>query len=210
MPDLRNKWPKQREPSPIAGQIYPNQQPIVGVFGQEGFGEQFLVNAPAITAQQQQISEETQIQELPDLHNRPIEEDVEILAAEMLLKADRSATDWKPITYTFDGVNPQQVGRMVGRVTIVLFNGTGNVMVARTVNGLSVASNENFTLVQGASVSVDTEGEFYLTAAVGIKLSVIQTFWDLGAMVVAKERTKRHYNRRPINWTGVKASANTK
>src|SRR5271170_1457429 len=108
MPDLRNKWPKQRQPSPIAGQQFPNQQPIVGVFGQEGFGEQFSVYSHAVTAQQSQVVEEINIQEQPELHKKPVEEDVEIIAADMLLKADRSATDWIPITYLFDGTNPQQ------------------------------------------------------------------------------------------------------
>jgi hypothetical protein len=209
MPDLRNKWPKQREPSPIAGQQYPNQQPIVGVFGQEGFGEQFSTYSPAVVTQQKQIVEEIEIQEQPELHKRPIEEDVEILAAEMLLKADREATDWKILTVTFDGQNPQQIGRMVGRVTILFFNGTENVTIARTVNGLSANSNENWTLATGASASVDTEGEFYLTAIVGTQLSIVQTFWDLEAMIIAKQRTKR-YNGKPHQWTGAKASANTK
>jgi hypothetical protein len=209
MPDMRNKWPKQREPSPIAGQSYPNQQPIVGVFGQEGFGEQFSTYSPAVTAQQNQIVEEIDIQELPELHKQPIEEDVEIIAADMLLKADRSATDWTPITYLFDGVNPQQVGRLVGRVTIVLFNGTGNVIVARTINGLSVASNKNFTLNQGDSVSIDTEGEFYMTAINGTKVSVIETMWDLSAMAVARRRIRQTL-RKLAPWTGTKASANTK
>jgi hypothetical protein len=209
MPDMRNKWPKQREPSPIAGQSYPNQQPIVGVFGQEGFGEQFSVYSPAVSAQQNQIVEEIDIQELPELHKQPIEEDVEIIAADMLLKADRSATDWTPITYLFDGVNPQQVGRLVGRVTIVLFNGTGNVIIARTVNGLSVASNKNFTLNQGDSVSIDTEGEFYMTAINGTKVSVIETMWDLSAMAVARRRIRQTL-RKLAPWTGTKASANTK
>jgi hypothetical protein len=209
MPDMRNKWPKQREPSPIAGQSYPNQQPIVGVFGQEGFGEQFSTYSPAVTAQQNQIVEEIDIQELPELHKQPIEEDVEIIAADMLLKADRSATDWTPITYLFDGVNPQQVGRLVGRVTIVLFNGTGNVIIARTINGLSVASNKNFTLNQGDSVSIDTEGEFYMTAINGTKVSVIETMWDLSAMAVARRRIRQTL-RKLAPWTGTKASANTK
>jgi hypothetical protein len=209
MPDLRNKWPKQRQPSPIAGQTYPNQQPIVGVFGQEGFGEQFSVYSPAVTAQQNQVVEEIEIQEQPELHKQPVEEDVEIIAADMLLKADRSATDWIPITYLFDGTNPQQVGRSVGRVTIVLFNGTANVVVARTVNGLSASSNKNFTLNAGDSVSIDTEGEFYLNAVAGTKVSVIQTFWDLGAMAVAKRRIRQQL-KKLAPWTGVKASANTK
>lgn len=208
-PEIDRKWPKQREPSPIAGQNFPTQQPIVGVFGQEGFGEQFSVNSPLVLAAQQTMVEETRIIEQPELHRITIEEDPEILAAEMLLKADREATDWKPITFTFDGINPQQVGRMVGRVAILFFNGTGPVTIARKQADLSSLSNENWTLATGASSSINTEGEFWLTAANGTKLSVIQTFWDLEGLVVAKKRSKNaHYNGTPRSWQGTKASSN--
>lgn len=208
MPNFK-RWPIQREPSPIAGQSFPNQQPIVGVFGKEGFGEQFSTFSPAVTAQQNQIVEEINIQELPEIHRIPFEEDVEILAAEMLLTAKRSPTDWKPITYTFDGKNPQQVGRMVGRKTIVFFNASATVTIGRTVNSLGTGSNENFTVPSGNSASIDTEGEFWMTAVSGTTISVLQTFWDLEAMIIAKRRTKREF-RNVVNWTKTKSSANTK
>lgn len=206
---MRNKWPKQREPSPIAGQSFPNQQPIVGVFGQVGFGEQFTVNSPIVLAQQQTMVEETRIIEQPELHKEPIQEDVEILAAEMLLKANRSPTDWNPITYLFDGVNPQQIGRKVGRKTIVFFNGNDNIIIARRVNGLTQASNESFILNTGNSASIDTEGEFWLFGAAGDQISVIETYWDLGAMVVAKRRSKFANGIKNLTgWSGTKASSN--
>jgi hypothetical protein len=208
LPDFK-KWPLQREPSPIAGQTYPTQQPIVGVFGQEGFGEQTPVNAPAVVMQQKVITEQTQLQELPEHHRDPVTEDVEILAAEMLLKANRSPTDWKPITYTFDGENPQQIGRMVGRKTIVFFNGSNPAVIGRTVNSVTGVSNENFTLTNPDSASIDTEGEFWIMMFnSGDTLSVVQTFWDLGAMVVAKRRTKNANGfKHSAGWSGIKSSS---
>lgn len=208
-PGIDRKWPKQREPSPIAGQSYPTQQPIVGVFGQEGFGEQFSVNSPVVLAGQQVMTEQTRVIEQPELHTVTLDEDPEILAAEMLLKADREATDWKPITYTFDGINPQQIGRMVGRVTILFFNGTGPVTIARKIAQLVPGTNQNFVLAPGASCSISTEGEFWLTGTNGTQLSVVQTFWDLEGLVIAKKRSKNaHYNGRPRSWDATKASSN--
>lgn len=206
-PGARQKgWPRQREPSPVGGYQYPNQAPIVGVFGQQGF-ETVPVYSPGVLAQQKQITEQTQIQELPENHKRPLKEDVEIMAAEMLLHNKRSATDWKVITYTFDGTNPQQVGRMVGRVTIVFFNGTNNVTVARTVAGLAATANEQFIVTAGNSASIDTEGEFYMTAVANTTISVLHTFWDLEAMALAKIRTSREVRESP-HWSGMKTSSN--
>ena len=208
MPDFK-KWPLQREPSPIAGQTYPTQQPIVGVFGQEGFGEQVAVNSPAVLVGQKTMIEQTRIIEQPELHKEPIEEDVEILAAEMLLKANRSPTDYRVITFTFDGVNPQQIGRMVGRKTIVFFNSSDNIVIGRTVNSLSESSNENFILDTGNSASIDTEGEFWMMGAEGDTISVLQTYWDLEAMVVAKRRSKNANGyKHSAGWAGTKASSN--
>jgi hypothetical protein len=208
MPNFK-RWPMQREPSPIAGQMYPNQKPIVGVFGQEGFGEQFSTNALPVLVQQKVITEQTAIIEQPELHKEPLHEDLEILAAEMLLKANRSPTDWNPITYTFDGVNPQQIGRRVGRKTIVFFNSNDNIVIARKEAGLAATSNENFILIAGNSASIDTEGEFWMMGVADDVITVVETFWDLGAMVIAKRRMKNANGyKHSAGWSGTKASSN--
>jgi hypothetical protein len=208
MPNVKNKWPIQREPSVVAGHTFLNQQPTIGVFGQTGY-DRIPTADLRVLAQQKVVTEQTAIQEQPELHKVPIVEDPEILAAEMLLKADREATDWDITTFIFDGINPQQLGRMVGRVSLLFFNATATVIIARTVANLSASSNKNWALNVGSTSTLKTEGEFWLTAASGTKLSVIETFWDLEAMAIAKLRTQRRHPQTP-NWSGVKASANTK
>lgn len=195
MTQSRKTWPLQREPSPISGQTYPNQQPIVGVFG----AEPFMPLAPPpnnAVETAAQIIEEIGYQEMPELHRRPWEDDKEVMEAEMLLKNNREATDCKPLTITFDGENYFQIGRWPGRKTIMFFNGSANVTIANTVAGVTnTASNENWTLEQGNSASIDTEAPFWLMATSGTTVSIIQTYYDLDAMALARWRVKNEQRR---------------
>ena len=182
---------RQKQPSIVQGQEYPNQQPIIGVFGREP--NDTYVPQPFGLGTGMQIKEETLTQELPEVHRRPFEEDKEIIEAETLLHIKREATDWKPITYTFDGKNPQQVARLIGRQTISFFNGSANVTIANNQTGVTnPSSNENFILTTGNSASIDTEGGFWLMAVAGTTISVVQTYYDLDAIALTKRRIKRH------------------
>lgn len=120
---------------------------------------------------------------------------VETVLAELLLKAKREATDWKPYTFTLSGGTDQIVGRKPGRKTLALFNGQANVNISNTQNGLNV--NEYITLDAGASLSLDCEGPVWAKGTAGETVQYIETFYDLDAIAIAKLRIQEKFNDSP-------------
>jgi hypothetical protein len=180
----------------------PNEQEKQQFFGEYGF--QPLRPIPA--QQTQQLAEELTEENPPLFHEEkhPMT-DAETLAAEAILRADRTPTDWQPHTTTFDGVtNYQLCGIRPGRETVAIFNGTGNVLIAKSESGLNPRSNDNFTLFQGASCSIDTEGEIWAFSSVGITVSSMETYYDLAEMAIAKTRLAKS-KRIPVDTNGRQA-----
>lgn len=171
---------------PIGKSDYPEQIPILETFGRQ---PNDTVNPPPLSVGTgMQITEEVGYQNSYEYSKKEYENDKELVEAELLLKAKREPTDCKPMTYILDGTNPQQIGRLVGRKTITFFNGSANVTIANQISGLT--SNENWTLTAGDSASLDTEAEFYITAAAGTAVSIVQTYYDLDKMALALWRKK--------------------
>jgi hypothetical protein len=139
-----------------------------------------------------QISQEVEKVEPPRLHPDRFTVDKETVLAEMLLRAKRTSTNWKPFTAIFDGTNSLQLASYrPGRQTIIFSGGTSNVIIASSASG--IRSNENFTLPQGSSISLDTEGPFWgFSSTVGTSLYVIELYFDLDQMAIAKGRKDKH------------------
>lgn len=147
-----------------------------------------------------QLSQEVAKAEPSRINPEHYAHDKELMLAEMLLRAKRSPTDWKPATFVFDGVSTVQIAAIrPGRQTIILFNGTNSIIVARKESGIK--SNENFTLAQGASVNFDTEGPLWaFSATSGTTLSVVELYYDLEQMALAKGRktgNERQWDKHP-------------
>jgi hypothetical protein len=156
---------------------------------QQHFGEYgFQPLRPVMGQQTTQLAEELENEDPPLWHEQKHHlTQRETIEAEALLRADRSPSDWDPLTVLFDGkTNQQLAGIQIGRETIMLFNGTGNILLAKSESGLAANSNKNFTLYEGASCSIDTEGELWGFAVAGAQVSVVSTFYDLDQLALTK------------------------
>jgi hypothetical protein len=167
----------------------PTEQEKQQHFGEYGF--QPLLPVPI--QQTTQLSEELYQENPPQIHPEKHAIDRQTVEAESLMSGQRQPTDWDPITWTFDGLKSiQMAGPEPGRETIMFFNGSGNVVIAKSDSGLAINSNKSFTLYEGDSCSVDTEGEFWGFAAEGVELMMVRTYYDLDAMALARRRLENN------------------
>ncbi len=159
------------------------------------FGQPEEVPGAAATVQEaQQILAD---QEQNDRPSGPIPEvglhpftNIEKTQAEQLTSIKRSPTDWAPRTLTaLDTVPIQLTKPRVGRKTLMIFNGSAAVTLARTYTDLvSPTSTAFITLNAGNSLSIETEGGFWWKpSAAGMTISYIETFWDDERIAEAKD-----------------------
>lgn len=121
------------------------------------------------------------------LQNRHL--DVETTDAHMLMRAKRKPTDWRGMSWFFDGNRPiQLLGIRVGRETALFFNGSSDVLFARTENDCRATSNENFVLKLNNTLALDTEGEFWANAPNNTTLNMIETWYDLASIELAQRK----------------------
>jgi hypothetical protein len=119
--------------------------------------------------------------------------DRETAEAHMLMRVKRKPTDWRAMTWTFNGLTAiQLLGIRVGRDSAIFFNGTDNVIFARKEGDANARSNENFILNINNTLAIETEGEFWGFAAANVTLQLIETWWDLDAIQLASQKIAHH------------------
>jgi hypothetical protein len=146
------------------------------------------------------LSEQINITGQPIEHYQRRHIDVETVEAHMLMRAKRKPTDWKPMAWVFTGTVPIQIaGIRVGRESLLFFNGSDDILIARKEVDCRATSNENFVLKLNNTLAIETEGEFWANAATGVTLQTIETWFDLDALILAQKKIDhrklelRHY-----------------
>ena len=157
-------------------------------FGKYGF-QPLGVSHPGDTPSGIVLSEQVDVDIPPMGHLQRRHVDVMTTDAHMLMRVKRKPTDWDPTTWTFDGLRPIQVlGIRVGRETVLFFNGSADVLFARKEGECRATSNKNFVLKLNNTLAIDTEGEFWANAAQGTTINMIETWYDLPSIELARRK----------------------
>lgn len=168
----------------------PEQEQQGPHFGKYGF-EPLKVFFPGETPMGTILSEQVEVGIPPMGHLQRRHVDVMTTDAHMLMRAKRKPTDWRALTWTFDGFRPAMIlGIRVGRESVLFFNGSGQVLFARKERDCSANSNENFVLNINNTLALETEGEFWATADAGTTLNVVETWYDLPSIELAAKKIK--------------------
>ena len=110
-----------------------------------------------------------------------IAELVRRLAAEQLINLKRSPGLWLPQTVTFTGVPVQIVGPRPFRKSIGFAFGSAAVTLGVSLEDVTEANARTISLPSSQSLTMDTEGPVWGTAASGTTLVVIETIWSMQA-----------------------------
>lgn len=163
--------------------------------------EPIRVTLPGQTISGITISEEAHHEIEPHLHHERLHLDRETVEAEWLFEANRKPTNWRPMTWTLSINQPTQVlGIRPGRATVMFFNGTNRIWFARDETSVRFSTvtnqpvgNEVCSLYPGSSLAVDVESEWWAAAQDGTTVEMIETWYDLDAIALARQKIKHNH-----------------
>lgn len=98
----------------------------------------------------------------------------------LMVDLKRSPSDWEPRTVTIlDQQFQQVVPYQRGRDSITIYNGSANLTLSRNqVNLTNGDQTHVIPVLQGASLTLKTEGPIWVTGVLGTTFNVIITYWD--------------------------------